>query len=208
MDCSLPGSSVHGILQARILEWVAMPFSNGSSLPRDWTWVSALQADSLPSELTHMCICENTCIYIYTHMHSSNPPPTLDTLLCTLLFLLDHVSRFFLRSPHRASVCHRMVHCKNIPYFKSSSIDDFLYFAINAYVSQLGPVAGVLGSQTSLLSVGQFCLLALEPLPKVSGSGGVLALHCQNSVWNTSFQASPMASFLTPLELRVRYWPW
>ena len=31
MDCSLPGSSVHGILQARILGWVAIPFSRGSS---------------------------------------------------------------------------------------------------------------------------------------------------------------------------------
>ena len=40
MDCSLPGSSVYGILQARILEWVAIPFSRGSSWPRDWTWVS------------------------------------------------------------------------------------------------------------------------------------------------------------------------
>ena len=36
-DCSLPGSSAYGILQARILEWVAIPFSRGSSLPRDWT---------------------------------------------------------------------------------------------------------------------------------------------------------------------------
>ena len=40
MDYSLPGSSVHGILQARILEWVAIPFLRGSSWPRDWTWVS------------------------------------------------------------------------------------------------------------------------------------------------------------------------
>ena len=37
MDCSPPGSSVHGILQARILEWVFMPSSRGSSQPRDWT---------------------------------------------------------------------------------------------------------------------------------------------------------------------------
>ena len=37
--CSLPGSSVHGILQARILEWVAIPFSRGSSQPRDQTQV-------------------------------------------------------------------------------------------------------------------------------------------------------------------------
>ena len=36
MDCSLPGSSVHGILQARILEWGAIPFSRGSSQPRDY----------------------------------------------------------------------------------------------------------------------------------------------------------------------------
>ena len=40
MGCSLPGSSVCGILQTRILEWVAMPFSRGSSQPRDGTPVS------------------------------------------------------------------------------------------------------------------------------------------------------------------------
>ena len=40
MDYSPPGSSVHGILQARILEWVAVPFSRGSSQPRDQTQVS------------------------------------------------------------------------------------------------------------------------------------------------------------------------
>ena len=40
MDCSPPGSSVHGILQARILEWVTIPFSRGSSWPRYRTWVS------------------------------------------------------------------------------------------------------------------------------------------------------------------------
>ena len=40
MDCSPLGSSDHGILKARILEWVAIPFSRGSSQPRDWTPVS------------------------------------------------------------------------------------------------------------------------------------------------------------------------
>ena len=40
MDCSPPGASVHGMLQARILQWVAIPFSRGSSQPRDWTEVS------------------------------------------------------------------------------------------------------------------------------------------------------------------------
>ena len=40
MDCNPPSSSVHGILQARKLEGVAIPFSRGSSQPEDWTWVS------------------------------------------------------------------------------------------------------------------------------------------------------------------------
>ena len=42
MDCSPPGSFVHGILQARILEWVAIPSCRGSSWPRDWTHVSCI----------------------------------------------------------------------------------------------------------------------------------------------------------------------
>ena len=42
IDCSLPGSSVHGIFQARVLEWVAISFSRGSSRPRDRTWVSRI----------------------------------------------------------------------------------------------------------------------------------------------------------------------
>ena len=42
MDCSLPGCSVHGIIQERILEWVTIFFSRGSSWPRDWTCVSCI----------------------------------------------------------------------------------------------------------------------------------------------------------------------
>ena len=51
MDYSPTVSSVHGILQARILERVAIPFSRGSSQPRDRNLVSSLQTDSLLSEL-------------------------------------------------------------------------------------------------------------------------------------------------------------
>ena len=40
MDCNLSGSSVHGMFQARVLEWVAISFSTGSSRPKDKTWVS------------------------------------------------------------------------------------------------------------------------------------------------------------------------
>ena len=50
VDCSPPGFSVHGILQARILEWVAMSSSRGYSWPRDWTLFYLLhwQVGSLP----------------------------------------------------------------------------------------------------------------------------------------------------------------
>ena len=56
MDCSPLGSSVHGIFQARILEWVAMPSSRGSSPPRDRTSISCIAGrffttESLGSEV-------------------------------------------------------------------------------------------------------------------------------------------------------------
>ena len=50
MDCSLPDSSVYGISQARILEWVAMPSSRGSSRPTDGTQsLSVMQETCVPS---------------------------------------------------------------------------------------------------------------------------------------------------------------
>ena len=66
-------SSVHGILQARILEWVGMPFSRGSSRPREWTWVSCNAGQLLTIWATreavymHICIFKSAhiCIYIY-----------------------------------------------------------------------------------------------------------------------------------------------
>ena len=74
MYCSPPGSSVHGTLQARILERVAMPSSRGSSQPRDLTCVSCLlyqQAGSLPIVpwKSHICVCIYMEVpYIYTHI--------------------------------------------------------------------------------------------------------------------------------------------
>ena len=61
MYCSLPGSSVHGILQAGILEWVAISFSRGSSWSMDQTMSPALQADSLLSEPPGKPKCNVKC---------------------------------------------------------------------------------------------------------------------------------------------------
>ena len=65
MDCSLPDSSVYGILQATILKWVAIPFSRGSSQPRDWTWISCIAGRFL----TIWAIRE-TDIYHYTFVQT------------------------------------------------------------------------------------------------------------------------------------------
>ena len=59
MDYSLPGSSVHGILLARTLEWVANPFSRGSSRPRDRTQVSCIAVKIL-YHLSHQGSPRNT----------------------------------------------------------------------------------------------------------------------------------------------------
>ena len=59
MDCSLPGSSLHEILKARVLEWVAISFFRGSSPTRDRTRSPAFQADALTSEPSGNCIVDN-----------------------------------------------------------------------------------------------------------------------------------------------------
>ena len=66
MDCSLPDSSVHGVLQARIVEWVVISCSRGSSGPRNRTGSPALQVDSLP-----ISGLEKTLLYSHTPNLSS-----------------------------------------------------------------------------------------------------------------------------------------
>ena len=65
MDCSPPGSSVHEIFQARILEWVAISFSRGSSQPRDRTQVSCTSC-----RFFYQLSYRGSPIYIYTHISS------------------------------------------------------------------------------------------------------------------------------------------
>ena len=72
-DCSLPGSSVHGILQVRILEWVAILFSRGSSWPRDWTQVSRIPGRFFTIWATREVHCklDSNHLLCITHVLSS-----------------------------------------------------------------------------------------------------------------------------------------
>ena len=68
MDCSPPSSSVHGVLQARKLGWVAISFSRGSSRPRNWThisYVSCIAAGSLPQAPPGKPLLPTCCVSKY-----------------------------------------------------------------------------------------------------------------------------------------------
>ena len=67
MDCSLSGSSVHGIFQARMLEWIAISFSRGSSRPRNRSWVSLIAGRRFTIWATREALTK-----LWTHENCSN----------------------------------------------------------------------------------------------------------------------------------------
>ena len=75
VDYRPPGSSVHGILQARILEWVAISSFRGSSWPRNQTHVS------------YVCICRRV---LFRWRHLGNPLQSLSASISRILFILHH----------------------------------------------------------------------------------------------------------------------
>ena len=70
MHCSPPGSSVHGVLQARILEWVTISFSRGSSQLRGQTWVTCTAGRSEPSEPPRKLYYRNKTLHNLRHWGS------------------------------------------------------------------------------------------------------------------------------------------
>ena len=99
MDCSLPGSSVHGILQVRILECIAISSSRGSSQPRDRTWVFCIDRQILYhlSHLWSLFIPEQVFLFLY---HGVSGPRRGSTVLWELsqsrvaVFHCSHLSFF------------------------------------------------------------------------------------------------------------------
>ena len=71
-DCSLPNSSVHGILQARILKWVAMPFSRESSQSRDWTHISCIAGRFFTPEPLGKPLHTDTQTHTHTQLFNVN----------------------------------------------------------------------------------------------------------------------------------------
>ena len=84
MDSSLPGSSVRGILQARILEWVAVPFSRGSSQSRDRTQVSHIAGRFFTIWATG-----EVHIYVWKHKY---------TYVCVYVYVCIYIERIIIRN--------------------------------------------------------------------------------------------------------------
>ena len=97
MDCSLPGSSVHGILQVRILEWVAILFSTESSWPRDGTrvsWGSCIAGGFFTAEPQRKCVknqaLSNCRFFLFVYIISVDV--FCSTLVSYFFFLITHFS--------------------------------------------------------------------------------------------------------------------
>ena len=69
MDCSLSGSSVHGIFRARVLEWIALSFSRGPSRPRNRTWVSCITGRRFTVWATREALPCKGRLYFDFHRH-------------------------------------------------------------------------------------------------------------------------------------------
>ena len=89
MDCSPPGFSVHGIFQARILEWVAISFYKGSSWPRVRIWVSWISNRILSHWATCCCSTDKLCLTLCDPMDCSTPG--FHVLHCLPEFAQTHV---------------------------------------------------------------------------------------------------------------------
>ena len=103
LDCSPSGSSVHGISQARVLKWVAISFSRGSSRPRDQTLSPFLADNSLP--VSHL----GSSMYLVPGVYSVNR--SCRTSLCLYL-------RYACNSCVLSSGCEREGSLKEIPVGK------------------------------------------------------------------------------------------
>ena len=117
MDYSLPGSSVHEILQVRMLEWVAISFSGGSPQPRKWTWVSCIE-----DKLFTIWATREGCVQTYQDKWHNQPPSSncasknldiiLDISFSTISHLLYHQTPLVLSSEYTLQLAssHHLYH--------------------------------------------------------------------------------------------------
>ena len=112
MDCNPLGSSVQGILQAKILEWVAMPSSRGSSWPRDWTHNSYVSCIARRF-FTHWTTWEALIYFIQDKINMSTSD-RLASFIPTIVSEILQVIQVQWTGEKKAS---RSAHSQNHPFF-------------------------------------------------------------------------------------------
>ena len=131
MDCSPPGSSVHGILQARIPEWVAMPSSRGSSQPRDWTWTCG----------SYVACVGRQVLYHWHHLGNPNPSMNWAKLLQLCPTLRDPMD-YSPPGAHQAPVSMRVLLARIIEWVAIFSSGDLPKIGIEPRSHKFPALAG------------------------------------------------------------------
>ena len=119
MDYSSPGSSVHGILQARIQEQVAISFSRGSSRPRNWTWVT-----HITGRFFYHWAAREAKMFINHYLTYCNPfwePTWVTHMLMSVWYEIDW------QGPFQGSNRHPN-HCIFLPFFPWASATIHMHF--------------------------------------------------------------------------------
>ena len=106
IDCSLPGSSVHGIFQVRILEWVAISLSSRSSWPRGWTHVSCISC--IGRGLLYHCVTWQAHIHLL-----------LSHVVLKIVITVQHFPFLFFIAfcPHFMATVSSQISCKLLRIF-------------------------------------------------------------------------------------------
>ena len=145
--CDPVDYTVHGILQARILEWVAIPFSGGSSLPRDQTQVSRIAGDSLPAEPQGKP--KNTGVGSLSLLQGIFPTQELNQGLLHCRWILWAIREAQRKMPFGEFCKHRAIFFPLPPHLYSVNIDWTLKYVPGTI---LGPRTEQWTQQNSLLS--------------------------------------------------------
>ena len=156
MDCSLPDSSVHGILQARILEWVAIPFSKGSSWPRNQNWVSCMACKFFTISATSKYIWH---LYIRGLLLSTTP----------------HISQYC------CLVIHLKASAKSASFCNLSQLEmnhERMHFHPQMHQRSRRPLLWVKGKVTGQSKEGEGILLVTMPrMDQTAGEGTKILLQ-------------------------------
>ena len=118
MDCSLPGSLAHGILQARTLEWVVIPFSRGFSWPRDQIQVSHIAGRFFTVWAIREAQFIYRCIYIWIYIH-----------ICTYILFQILFPYKWLQNIEAGSRCYTVGPC-----WLSLLVVYFIYNGVSLYL--------------------------------------------------------------------------